>query len=298
MPPIGAGGDAANRSTVPAQLSLPMKLFRILVPALAAALLGSGCASLQASRSSYWYEFNPWDVQPTARVVAHGPYKLFERGHAYLKTPDDESLYWNDRVRRIVSTKSGVPEDSLDLDYLLWFYLDWQIGGSVTEKKTLKTRWDEEAPGRIIAIAEPYEDADRQLWRPLKLPYAIFDGDRKKKVVFRYFLDYSCCREDSKLVRVVAFLLDGEYRPIRKASGWIANRSFVDANSVPETEVEAPRHNWSYRTVRMPDGNRQMWLPAGELIGGVGVPEVGALIVKMLNDMSDEELDALEDVEP
>lgn len=275
-----------------------MKLFRILVPAFAAATLGAGCALPQGRRGSLWYEFNPWDVQPTARVVGHGPYKLSYWGHAtVVAKDDDEDLYWNEGLRRIVARKTGVPESELDLDYLFWFYHDWKAGGAVKEKKSFAMKWDDDAPGRSVILAEPFQDADRDLWYPLKISYAIFDGDRKKKLAFRYFLDLSRW-EKERLGRVVVFLMDFQRRPVRKASGWFAAPEAVDSRTVPGTEVESSRYNWSYRTVRMPDGNRQMWLPAGELIGDLGVPEVGALIVKMLNDMSDEELDALADVEP
>lgn len=270
---------------------------RLLPALLAVAMFGSGCALPQGRRSSLWYELNPWDVQPTARVVAHGPYTLSYWGHATVVAKDEEDTYWNDELRRIVSGKAGVPESELDLDHLLWFYHDRKVGGSVKEKKSFVMRWGDDAPGRSSFVAEPFQDVDRELWSPLKRAYSIFDGDRRKRVVFRYFLDLSRWEKD-RLARVVVFLMDSGRRPVRKASGWIAAPEAVDARAVPGTEAEVPRYNWSYRTVRMPDGDRQMWLPAADLAGDLGVQQVGALVVKMLNGMSDDELDALDDVEP
>ena len=277
-----------------------MDRIRALLPAFlaSAALLGSGCATSPPVRAFWWQESNPWEVQPTAKTVAHGPYMLTYAGHAVVSAPDDETLYWSDKLKDLASDRSGIPVESLDMDCLFWFYHDWKIGTSVKEQKTVRVAWDE-APGRVILIAEPFTDVNQELWVPMKKAYSIFDGDRRKKIRFRFFLDWTHMKEE-EFARVVVFLLDGRNRPIRKASGWLAREGAADLHGVPGTDTEVPRYGWKYRTVRTPEGERQMWQPAMTMRDGfLGMPsQVGALIVKMLNEMTDEELDALEDVSP
>ena len=273
-----------------------MKFARILLPALAAALLGSGCATSQPVRAFWWQESNPWELQPTAKVVAHGPYQLAYFGHSHLSAPDDEQLYWNDRLKEIVSERTGVPEERLDRDLLFYFYQSAKVGALPKKKETFTIRWDD-APGRLVILSRPFEDFNRELWQPVKKAYNIFEGDRRKKIRFMYFVDFTHAN-DENFLRVVVFLLNEKNRPIRKASGWLADNVAADVKAVPGTDTDVATYGWKYRTVRTPDGNRQMWQPATTPAGATGVFQVGALIVKMLNEMTDEELDALEDVSP
>lgn len=264
---------------------------------LLASLGVEGCVGT----SRNWYETHFDDVVPSGRTLEYGPYQLAFKDRAIMLVDDlDAGKYLTPETRRNVAKSLSIPEEEVCLGHLAWYL---HRGIKSARGHTYAVKIDCSGSGGECTLASwPFQNLQRELFDPiLEGRKAVFRGENRKKLPFCFFVVRRETGEPARNPRLsppadaewtVCLLGKGGY-PVKTIVSRVWDRDTVEARKVPGARPVGRAVD-----VRLGNETVNVWNPPIEETSNEQGRLLGALLIQALNEMSEDELLALEPETP